>query len=187
MAIMSNRTKNAARGIAILVVLWFLIIFLLPRRAAQEQPAGSSGTATITPEPSRCESQGTTQETPSPIVPPTETPTPTAEPTPELLRSVTHLVQAGETLQIIADQYSTSVSLLAGYLTVDELSPGNEIIILAPNPAACPSQRIHLVVKNETLYSLAQRYEVSLETLMAENNLTDPMIGTGTTLCIPSR
>ena len=181
---MSNRSKNAARGIAILFVLWVLIIILLPRRAVLEQPAG---TATITPEASRAESQGTAQETPTLTVPPTETPTPTIEPTPELLRSVMHLVQAGETLQIIADQYNTSVSLLAGYLTVDELSPGNEIFILAPNPAACPSQRIHLVMNNETLYSLAQRYEVSLESLMAENNLTDPMIGIGTTLCIPSR
>ncbi len=181
---MPNRSKSAGCGIAILVVLWILIIILLPR-----QPAGDSGAKQSDPtpsaEPSRADSGGTEATSPLPTPIPTETPPPTIVPTPELLHPVTHLVQAGETLQMIADQHNTSVNLLAGYLTVDELCPGNEIIILAPNPAACPSQRIHLVVENETLYSIAQRYGVSLEALMKENHLGDALIGIGTTLCIP--
>jgi LysM repeat protein len=182
---MPNRSKSAGCGIAILVVLWILIIILLPKQPAGNATVGKESDSITSPEPSRASPDGTPFESPLPTPLPTETPTPTLTPTPQLLQPVTHLIQAGETLQMIADQHSTSVNLLAGYLTVDELSPGNEIVILAPNPAACPSRRIHLVVENETLYSIAQRYEVSLEVLMAENHLTDPLIGIGSTLCIP--
>ena len=183
---MPNRSKSAGCGIAILLVLWILIIILLPKQPAGNGSGPKQGETSPSAEPSRADSGAAQAESPLPTPIPTETATPTAVPTPELLQPITHIVQTGETLQMIADQHNTSVNLLAGYLTSDELCPGNEIIVLAPNPLACPSQRIHLVVENETLYSIAQRYDVSLEALMAENNLTDPLIGIGTTLCIPS-
>ena len=178
---MSNQSKSAISGIVILVTLWILIAWLWPTRAA-ENPAGQ-GVETQTPEPIVRETE-TLFPTESP---PTETATPTATPTPQLMITARHLVQAGETLQSIADQHRAPVSLLAANLRVEELAPGNEIAILVPNPAACPSMKIHVIAENETLYNLSQRYGISLEALMAENRLTEPLLTIGGLLCIPAQ
>ncbi len=178
---MSNQSKSAVSGIVVLVTLWILIAWFWPTRAT-ENPAGQ-GVETHTPEP-------IVQETETLPFFPTESPptaTPTATPTPQLMITARHLVQAGETLQSIADQHRTPVSLLAAKLRVEELSPGNEIAILVPNPAACPSMKIHVIAENETLYNLAQRYGISLEALMAENRLTEPLLTIGGLLCIPAQ
>jgi LysM repeat protein len=107
-------------------------------------------------------------------------------PTPPLLVTVQHVVQTGETLLSIAEQHRAPVGLLAGSLRVEQLAPGNTISILAPNPAACPSMRLHLVAESETLYSLALRYGVGLDSLMKTNGLTEPLIVAGQMLCIPA-
>jgi LysM repeat protein len=185
---MNRQSKSALLSIFILVTIWVFIIYYWPRQAAGSPPDTIAETpASIDPfsDPGQVEPHlaGTpTADAP----PPEETPTPSPVPTPPLVVTVQHVIQAGETLLSIADQHRTPVGLLAGSLRVEELAPGNTITFLAPNPAACPSLRLHLVVETETLYSLALRYGVSLDSLMRVNGLSEPLIRAGQMLCVPA-
>lgn len=180
---MNRQSKSAVLGIFVLVTIWVFIVYYWPRQGAGRPEDSAAGTPTpfLSPlEPGRVDPH--LAET---LPPPTETPIPSPVPTPPLLVTVQHVVQAGETLLSIAQQHRAPVGLLAGSLRVEQLAPGNTISIPAPNPAACPSLRLHQVAESETLYSLALRYGVGLDPLMTANGLTEPLIMPGQMLCIP--
>ncbi len=175
-------------SIFILVAIWVFIIYYWPRQAASRSPDSPAETPVSLDklaDPSYTDPL--LAETPTADAPiPAETPTPSPVPTPPLMVTVQHVIQAGETLLSIAEQHRAPVGLLAGSLRVEQLAPGNTITFLAPNPAACPSMRLHLVVESETLYSLALRYGVSVDALMESNSLTEPLIRAGQMLCLPA-
>jgi LysM repeat protein len=184
---MNRQSKSAVLSIFILVTIWVFIIYFWPRQATGRSPDSAAGTPApfdTLADPGRVDPH--LAETPTAEAPPVETLTPSPVPTPPLVVTVQHVIQAGETLLSIAEQHRTPVGLLAGSLRVEQLAPGNTITILAPNPAACPSMRLHLVVESETLYSLALRYGVSLDALMRSNALTEPLIMAGQMLCVPA-
>jgi LysM repeat protein len=184
---MNRQSKSAVLSIFSLVTIWVFIIYYWPRQATgipAESIAETPALIDSLAEPGRVEPH--LAETPPADAPPAETPTPSPVPTPPLLVTVQHVVQTGETLLSIAEQHRAPVGLLAGSLRVEQLAPGNTISILAPNPAACPSMRLHLVAESETLYSLALRYGVGLDSLMKTNGLTEPLIVAGQMLCIPA-
>lgn len=103
-----------------------------------------------------------------------QTPPPT--PTPP----TTHIVKTGQTLWTIAALYQISVEDLVwlNNLSGDSIiHPGDELTVRLlpgqtrpPTPVPTP-QVVHLVQEGESLWSIAARYRLSLEDLLAYNNL----------------
>src|SRR5512136_1656644 len=59
-------------------------------------------------------------------------------------------------------------------------------LVLLTLPAIAFAAKTHRVKKNETLYSLAKKYHVSLTELKSANNLVNNHVKVGDTLIIPS-
>jgi LysM repeat protein/tetratricopeptide (TPR) repeat protein len=118
----------------------------------------------------------------------TATPTPTllvvAPQTP--LPSTTHVVQPGETLYSIAQRYATSVDVLkrANGLVTDSIRIG-QLLLITAFPAPPSGYIVHTVARNETLYSLAQRFGTTVDALVRANNLDGSRIYIGQRLLIP--
>lgn len=122
-----------------------------------------------------------------------------------------YVVQAGDTLSAIADDYDSSVNELRkmnkmgnrsflrvgmklkvpkdeGLPAVPEGAPlGNSIQSVAKkNEAAIVDVVIHLVKRGENLYSIAKKYGVTLQALQAANNFSrKSILKVGTKLMIP--
>lgn len=125
-----------------IVAVWLLI--LPPAAADQDGPpesiAGLVGTATATPPPEATSPAGSPDETPTPTpaAEATETPepTPTEEPEPE---EQTYIVQGGDTLSLIAEQFTppgvdpadfaNSIANANGITDPSSLQVGQELII----------------------------------------------------------
>lgn len=130
----------------------------------------------------------------------TETVTPAPEP---VAGEHVHVVQVGETLGTISDAYGVglydlqTVNDLRSWLiypgqelaipeggtppVIDESLPASEPVTQGPSPINRPDT--HVVQRGETLFSIAQQYEVSLDALMAANGIADPRrIHSGLTL-----
>lgn len=111
--------------------------------------------------------------------------------------SVTHVVQSGETLSSIAQQYGVSEASIAAANSISDpnrIYAGQRLAIpsCAGAPAASPSsggtgQVIHIVQSGETLSSIARHYGVSEASIAAANGIGDPnRIYAGQRLIIPS-
>lgn len=116
----------------------------------------------------------------------------------------THIVQEGETLWAIAAHHGVSVETLVsanGLLSPDLLHPGQRLIIpadremqslsgsAAPPGAVVPavSSVTHIVQPGDTLLAIAARYKVSVEAIVAANNIQDPdALRIGRRLAIPT-
>lgn len=193
----SPKTKSTLFAVLTLIVVWILIFAYWPKTNARSQQPYPIIVNTLTPgiPPANTPATESNQQiSPLPtglpaadsnMAPSSVIPSITPTPIPPLMISAEHLVQSGETVQSIADLHHTPALLLAGSLRVDELTPGNTIWIPVPNPQACPSLRIHMVVANETLYSLARRYNVTVEAIQAANRLDTDVILAADLLCIP--
>ena len=176
------RPKQTALGLVVLVLIWVATATLLWRYLPRPDallPEHSAEEASATPEQSP-----TPADTETPTVTPSP-PTPTATPLPPLLNFEPHQLQSGETMQRIAALHHTSMALLGIYLLVDDLTPGNIVLVPVPNLAACPSGKIHVVEENQTLASLARLYNTSAADLMALNHKGDELLFLGDILCIP--
>ncbi len=106
-----------------------------------------------------------------------------------------HLVQPGETLFSIAQRYGTTVEAIVAANDIDNprlIHPGQRLVIPlpSPTPTATPTPegaRIHVVKSGETLFSIAQRYGVTLAALSQANGIMDPTIlRVGQQLVIPA-
>ncbi|HEY6102741.1 MAG TPA: LysM peptidoglycan-binding domain-containing protein [bacterium] len=108
--------------------------------------------------------------------------------------SHTHVVRPGDTLWSIARRYEVSVEALASANQLadpDALRLGQELII--PNAgerqaSSAPSNArlTHVVTAGDTLWSLARRYQVPVQTLVEANRLENPdALRLGQTLVIP--
>ncbi|NOR82315.1 MAG: LysM peptidoglycan-binding domain-containing protein [Ardenticatenales bacterium] len=165
---MQERSQSAAIGVLILAILGVMMAWYWPRQEAEsEAPIATEAPTPATP------------------IATLELATPAPLAGAELVITEPHLVQPGETIQSIANQHSTSMALLAVYLTVDDLTPGNLVEVPVPNPAVCPSRRVHVVEPSDTLYSISQRYNVTIEAVMETNSWTESLIRPGDLLCIP--
>jgi cell wall-associated NlpC family hydrolase len=106
----------------------------------------------------------------------------------------THLVQPGDTLWSIARRHGVSVDALVSanrLANPDALRLGQQIIIPGaaariPSSASRPAPLRHVVVAGDTLWSLAQRYRVPVDTIVKANELDDPdALRLGQMLLIP--
>jgi LysM repeat protein len=105
-----------------------------------------------------------------------------------------HIVQPGENLFRIALRYNTTVDELAEANHITNpwfIYVGQELRIpgggdgMPPMPPGSPG-RTHVVQPGETLYSIAVRYDTTVQALMMANNLSNSnLIYVGQTLNVP--
>ena len=89
-------------------------------------------------------------------------------------KSFTHIVQEGETLTAISEQYGLSLSQVETWNPQTQtLSPGDKINVAQPRKRKMIQ---HTIKANETLRKLAKKYDCSVDDIMAWNNLSEPKI-----------
>lgn len=101
----------------------------------------------------------------------------------ETLQIRTHLVQKGETLSEIAQDYGVSMDTICGsnlLHSYDVIREGFKLII--PNKDGI----LHTVKEGQNIISLATKYKVSVNKIFAENNVKNyDFISVGDTIFIP--
>ena len=99
---------------------------------------------------------------------------------------IAYIVKSGDNLYAIARRYNITVDALkrANNLTSNLLSVGQRLVI--PLPSIESSNNIYVVKKGDTLYSIANKYNVSVDNLKNTNNLNNNNLSIGQTLIIPS-
>jgi LysM repeat protein len=110
---------------------------------------------------------------------------------PQSTDTVVHVVQWGETLQIIARRYGTTYTAIA---TANNLANPNFVyagqrLIIPTGTAASSagSTGVHIVARGDTLRSIAARYGTTASYLASINGLSNPnFIWVGQTLKVPS-
>lgn len=102
-----------------------------------------------------------------------------------------HVVTWGETLSAIAQHYGVSVTDIVtanGLEQVDRIYAGQQLVIPASSPySSGTTPEAHIVQAGENLYRIGLQYGISVEALLAANNLASPdEIYAGQELIIPS-
>ena len=98
-----------------------------------------------------------------------------------------YIVKKGDTLYSIASKFNTTVDTIKrlNNLTTNTLSIG-QILILPTNEDIEIDTIIYTIKKGDTLYSIANKYNTTVDTLKRLNNLTTNDLKIGDTLIIPS-
>ena len=102
---------------------------------------------------------------------------------------ITHKVTKGDTLWSISKQYNISLELILALNNVkdkDTLSIG-QIIKIPQDNLSTADYSMHIVKKGETLWSIAQKYNLSVDLIFATNNIANSeLISIGQEMKIPS-
>ena len=101
--------------------------------------------------------------------------------TPEMPDENIYIVKSGDTLYSIANKYGMSVNELKSLnnLTSDVLSIGQELIVSEGNAATLDT---YTVKAGDTLYSIANKYGLTVNELKQLNNLTSDILSIGQVL-----
>ncbi|ADV65807.1 LysM peptidoglycan-binding domain-containing protein [Deinococcus maricopensis] len=97
----------------------------------------------------------------------------------------TYTVQVGDTLYSIARRHGLTPDTLmqANALSGTAIQLGQ--VLTLPGDPTPPPATTHTVQPGETLYSLARRYGVTVDSVLAENGLTSPNLNAGQLLRLP--
>ncbi len=100
-------------------------------------------------------------------------------------------VVAGDTLFSIAARYNTTVQAILQAnpgLDPNRIFIGQQICIpVAPQPPVCPGV-FYTIVAGDTLFSIARRYNISVDAILAANPGLDPnRLFIGQQICIPTQ
>ena len=101
-----------------------------------------------------------------------------------------YTVKKGDSLYSIANKYNTTVQKIMdlNYLTNTNLSVGQVLRIpenyLSDSELTLPNYINYVVKKGDSLYSIARDYNISVDTLMKDNSLTDTNLSIGQNLKI---
>ncbi|WP_285008525.1 LysM peptidoglycan-binding domain-containing protein [Pedobacter faecalis] len=118
--------------------------------------------------------------------------------------TIEHVVQRKENLNMLAERYGTtvneikrinnlrSINLQIGQILkmpAGSTAPEPPVSSSASSPSVTPSNPseeliVHTVASNETIYSIATRYKLSIDQLKAKNNLTSSSLRVGQRLLI---
>lgn len=101
-----------------------------------------------------------------------------------------YTIRAGDTLYSLARRYNTTVeAIMRANPGLDPMSlqVGRIICIpVPPTPGHCPGGFQYQIVAGDTFYSLARRFNTTVEALMAANPGVDPnRLMIGQVICIP--
>ncbi|MGE5557181.1 MAG: LysM peptidoglycan-binding domain-containing protein [Bacillota bacterium] len=100
-----------------------------------------------------------------------------------------YTIMAGDTLSSIARRFDTSVAdILAANPGLDPntIFPGQRICLPDSRPPVCPGF-IYVVTAGDTLFSVARRFNTTVEAILAVNPGLDPgRITAGQRICIPA-
>lgn len=96
-----------------------------------------------------------------------------------------YIVKSGDSLWSVAQKYNTTVNNLKSLnnLTNDKLSIGQKLKV--EGSSGTTSADKYVVKSGDTLYSIANRYGVSVSSLKSVNNLTSDSLQIGQVLTIP--
>ena len=99
----------------------------------------------------------------------------------------TYTVVKGDTLSGIANKFNTTVSELKelNNLTSDLIQIGQVLFI--PTITTTPVYSAYTVVKGDTLYGIASKYDISVDELKSLNNLTSNTLYIGQQLKVPEK
>ena len=97
-----------------------------------------------------------------------------------------YIVKSGDTLYSIAREYGVSIDDIKkiNNLINNSLIIGQRLII--PTPTIISNDINYTVQKGDTLYKIANQYNVSQQDIMKLNNLTSNLLSIGQTIKIPS-
>ena len=101
---------------------------------------------------------------------------------------VTYIVKSGDSLYSIAKLYNTTVDVLKDInnLTSNTLAIGDKIKIPASNSSQNTTYSDYTVVKGDSLYSIATKFNTTVNEIKSINNLTSNNLSIGQVLKIPS-
>ncbi|MFQ5399454.1 MAG: LysM peptidoglycan-binding domain-containing protein [Anaerolineae bacterium] len=134
-----------------------------------ESDTGASETETQPPPSEETAAEATPEPAPEENAPAETTQTET-----------THVVQAGETLARIAQQYSVTVDAIAAannIVNVHSISAGQTLIIPAPGAeTAAPTEgeRTYVVRPGDNLFRIGLAYGFTVDEMASYNGITDP-------------
>lgn len=99
----------------------------------------------------------------------------------------TYVVKSGDSLWKIANLYNTTVNELkrVNNLTSDTIIVGQLLTIPNSNPVVSQDVISYTVQSGDTLWKIAQRYNISVDTLKSYNGLTSNIIIVGQVLKVP--
>ncbi len=100
-----------------------------------------------------------------------------------------HVVQWGETLSLIADQYGVTVEAIMvanGLANPNFVYAGQRLIIPTSGPGGGVCENHYTVQWGDTLSGIAWHYGTTSSALMQANNLSSDFIYEGQRLCVPS-
>lgn len=117
---------------------------------------------------------------------PTDIDEPSQEPT-----NITYTVQSGDSLYKIATKYNTTIDAIkkANNLTNDLLSIGQVLTIpttIISEEVPEPNYFNYKVVSGDSLYKIAKKYNVTVDSIKELNNLTSNLLSIGQTIKIPT-
>ncbi|HYH02550.1 MAG TPA: LysM peptidoglycan-binding domain-containing protein [Bacillota bacterium] len=103
--------------------------------------------------------------------------------------TVSYAVRAGDTLYRIAQRFNVTINaIIAANPGIDpnRLTVGMVICIPQQQGGVCPGGTTYIIRAGDTFFSIAQRYDVSLNALIAANPGVDPnRLVVGQQICIP--
>ena len=102
--------------------------------------------------------------------------------------STTYTVQKGDSLWSIANKFGVTVDSLkqANNLTSNLLSVGQVLIIPSNNLPPSNDYTIYTVKAGDSLWSIANRFGVSVDSIKSLNSLTSNLLSIGQELKIPN-
>lgn len=126
--------------------------------------------------------------TPTPVPEPTATlPPPTPTRASDII-FISYVVQPSDSLYSIAQSQNSSIELMAKHgIDAFDLVPGAVLNLPVANPAYCPGSQAYVVRDNDTVYSIAARFNTTPEAISQLNGLdANYTIYTTQVLCIPT-
>ncbi|MEW6080479.1 MAG: SafA/ExsA family spore coat assembly protein [Bacillota bacterium] len=103
-------------------------------------------------------------------------------------------VRPGDTLFLIARRFGVSLNALIAanpqIANPNLIFPGQQICVpVSPAPPACPGGFLYTVRRGDTLFTIAQRFGVSLQAIIRANpQIANPnLIFPGQVICVPSK
>jgi LysM repeat protein len=108
-------------------------------------------------------------------------------PTPAPSTGNTYTVQSGDSLWSIANKFGVTVTELRSLnnLTSDILSIG-QVLLIPIQPSETPTGTTYTVQSGDNLYSIASRFNTTVDAIKRANNLTTSTLSIGQILTIPS-